>query len=405
METNHQQKETRLSQQEMEDIKAVSDAIYLDGVFSNLPIERRTEVVCLAAVQADGLNLQDVPEKYKTDEMILNVLRKEGTLLYLVDEKKRTQEMYDVAAQGSAYALEFFPEEKITAEVGMKAVQRNGNALQYVPDGLKTPEMCQIALNNKKSNDYEVIEHVPFADVCLEHLKKYECEGRDPFLLFGNMAEALITPEMAQLAVRLEPSCIQFVPDRLKTPEMCAEVVEKDWMNMRFLPERMKTKELCDIAMKRSIHAQQLVPERFKTPEMYMQHVKADGLNIEYVPEKHRTPEVCLQAVISNPDAKKFVPERFTGDYNIYEFYQGKLKNDFLLAGLLSFEQVQKAFNGEPVHISGMKFAKNVTLRDFTLDYDRKTHSITTKAIDDKPEKKQGHRYFRQPEKRRKLRV
>jgi len=120
-------------------------------------------------------------------------------------------------------------------------------------------------------------------DVCLEHLKKYEREGRDPFLLFGNMAEALITTEMAQLVVRLEPSCIQFVPDRLKTPEMCAEAIEKDWMNMRFIPERMKTKEICDIAMKRSIHAQQLVPERFKTPEMYMQHVKADGLKLEYV--------------------------------------------------------------------------------------------------------------------------
>ena len=138
---------------------------------------------------------------------------------------------------------------------------------------------------------------------------------------------------------------------------------------------------------------------------MYMQHVKADGLNIEYVPEKYRTPEICLQAVISNPDAKKFVPERFTGDYNIYEFFQGKLKDDFLLAGRLSFEQVQKAFNGETVHVSGMKFAKNVTLRDFTLDYDRKTHQITTKVMDDKPEKKQEDKFIQRFEKRKRLKI
>ena len=96
------------------------------------------------------------------------------------------------------------------------------------------------------------------------------------------------------------------------------------------------------------------------------------------------------------------------GDYlwlGTYEFYQGKLKDDFLLAGRLSFEQVQKAFNGETVHVSGMKFAKNVTLRDFTLDYDRKTHQITTKVMDDKPERRFVNKFIRQPEKRRKIKI
>ena len=112
-----------------------------------------------------------------------------------------------------------------------------------------------------------------------------------------------------------------------------------------------------------------------------------------------------MQAIKTNPDAVDFVPERFTGDYNIYEFFQGKLKNDFLLAGRLSFEQVQKAFNGETVHVSGMKFAKNVTLRDFTLDYDRKTHQITTKVVEDKPEKKQEDKFIQRFEKRKRLKI
>jgi hypothetical protein len=37
-------------------------------------------------------------------------------------------------------------------------------------------------------------------------------------------------------------------------------------------------------------------------------------------------------------------------------------KDEFLLAGQLSFEQVQKVFDGEKVQVSGVKFAKNVTL-------------------------------------------
>jgi hypothetical protein len=108
---------------------------------------------------------------------------------------------------------------------------------------------------------------------------------------------------------------------------------------------------------------------------------------------------------MSHPAAGDFVPERFPGKYNIYEFYHGKLKDDFLLTCHLSFEQVQKVFNGETLHISGMKFANNVTLRDFTLQYDSKAHRITTKAMDDKPERKHVNKFIRQPEKRRKMKI
>ena len=73
--------------------------------------------------------------------------------------------------------------------------------------------------------------------------------------------------------------------------------------------------------------------------------------------------------------------------------------------GKVVIQSVRKAFNDETVHISGIKFAKNVTLRDFTLDYDRKSHCITTKAVDDRQEKKHEHRNFRQPEKRRKMKI
>jgi len=70
-------------------------------------------------------------------------------------------------------------------------------------------------------------------------------------------------------------------------------------------------------------------------------------------------------------------------------------KTNSLQAGA-TFSQFTKT-----VHVSGMKFAKNVTLRDFTLDYDRKTHSITTKAIDDRLEKKKPENNTQKPVKRK----
>jgi hypothetical protein len=398
-----------LTKQEIKDIRFVSDAFFLDGAFASLPLKRRTEAVSQAALIADSYNLKHIPEELKTDELILSMLQKDGMLISYVDENRRTPEMYDTALQNNVDALAFFPEEMITAELATKAIERNGDVLVFVPDSVKTPEMCRLALNNLSGRNelHEIICDVPFSDVCLEQLKKYDVENADPFgafMLFGHMNERVMTQEMANLAVRLDSECFKMVPDRLMTSEMCMEAIKKDWYDMRFVPENMITKELCEIAMNRSIHAQQLVPERLKTPELYMYSMKVNGMDLEYVPEKFRTPEVCLQAVLSNPDAKEYVPERFIGDYNIYEFYQGKLKNEFLLARQMSFEQVKKAFIGETVHVSGIKFAKNVTLRDFTLDYDRKSHQINMKVIDNKPEKRFENK-IEQPKKPRKRKI
>jgi len=389
----------KLSQQEMEDVKLVFNAMFFDGKFSALPPERKTELVCLAALQSDPMHLKHVPEKYQTDELILCVLRKDGAMLSAIDEKRRTPEMYMTALENHGRALMYFPPEMITPEVALQAVQQDGTALEFVPGTIKTPEICRVALP-PKGNDYEVIEHVPFPEVCMEHLEKYERENHNPFMVFGSIKPEIITPEMAQLTVRLEPSCIQFVPDRMKTPEMCAKAVEKDWMNMRFIPENMKTETLCKIAINRSIHAQQLVPNRLKTPELYMYPMKVNGLNLQFVPEKYRTPEVCLQAVKSNPDAVDFVPERFNNPVNIYEFYHGKLTDKLLTVKQLNYEQVQKIYNGESVKVSGMNFL-GATLRDFTIDYDRKANQINLKAVDEAPEKKQKKQIEHQSVKRK----
>ena len=403
----------KMTQQEMEDVKSVFCSIFLDGTFASLPPERRTELVCLAALQADPMHLKYVPEKYLSDELILSVLRMNGAMLSDIDENRRTPEMYAAALETDGRALMYFPKETITPECAMKAVKLDGTALEFVPENLITPELCRAALSSI-AVDYEVIEYVPFPDVCLEHLKKIERNNGDVFLVFGSINPKTITPEMAQLAVQLDPSCIQFVPDHLKTPEMCADAVGKDWENMRFLPSKMRTKGICEIAMNRSIHAQQYVPERNLTPDMYMYPMKVNGLNLEYVPENHKTQEVCLQALKSNPDADEFLPKRTNNEYNIYDFYQN-FKNQNIMAEYLSFEQIQKVFQGETVHASGLRFGQNVMFKDLIINYDSDTNHVNVKSIegtgtfekpllekqfekfDNKPEKK--------PEKRKGLKV
>ena len=400
-----------LSKQEIEDIRLVSDDDVFEGLkYPGLPPERRTEAVSQAAFNAEYRNLHHAPGQILTDEIILSVLRQDGIMLHAIDKDRLSEKMYMTALENHGMALMFFPKEMITPDVAMKAVKENEMAIGHVPDDIKTPEICRAALNPEKvpsGKDYDVIVHVPFPDVCLEYLKKMEHENEDLFLVFGNIKPEIITPEMAQLAVKIDPSCLQFVPDRMKTSEMCAVAVEKDWMNMRFLPERMKTKGISEIAMNQSIHAQQLVPRRNLSPEMYMYPMKVNGMDLEYVPEKFRTPEVCLQAVMSNRHAKDFVPEWTNKEYNIYDFYQ-KFKNEHLIAEYLSFEQIQKVFQGETVHINGLRFAPNVTFKDLIIDYDRNTHRLNVKAIEgtgkfENPEQKLFEKLVENPEKKQKI--
>jgi len=124
--------------------------------------------------------------------------------------------------------------------------------------------------------------------------------------------------------------------------------------------------------------------------------VRKDGMNLQYVPEQFKTPELCLQAVMSVPAAGDFVPKRFTEDYNVYEFYHGKLNDSFLLTSRLNFEQVQKIFNGETVIVSGNQ--------PLIVNYDRNTREINLKELNEAPEKKQNAQIERKPQKRKGLR-
>jgi hypothetical protein len=147
------------------------------------------------------------------------------------------------------------------------------------------------------------------------------------------------------------------------------------------------------------------VPDRLKTPEMCKHAVKENGLNLQYVPEELRTPEICLQAVLSNPEAKQYVPKKVAGEYNVYEFYRDKLMKEYFDVRQLSCEQVQKVFDGEAVPVTGMRFAKNVILRDFTLSLDKVTNQITVKVMDEAPQNRQGQNSEHRQNKRKGMKM
>ncbi|MDR1172851.1 MAG: DUF4116 domain-containing protein, partial [Bacteroidales bacterium] len=285
----------RLEGTEREDIKSVADAIFMDGVFADLPAERRTEAVSQAAVLADGLNLKHVPGDTLQDDFILNILRKDGILISAVDQDRRTREMYMTALGNNGTAIMYFPEDMITPEIALQAVQNSGQALEFVPEGMRTKELCRAALDDRQNLPHgaaDVLSLIPFSDVCMEYLEKFKELNIEPLAVLGNINPRMMTEEMADFAVEWNSECFQLIPDRLKTQGLCMKAVEKDWLNMRF------------------------VPDKLTSPEMALNAVQKNGQAIVFVPEQLRTKEVCRIAL----DNYTYYPENENGIIHLVPF-------------------------------------------------------------------------------------
>ena len=59
----------------------------------------------------------------------------------------------------------------------------------------------------------------------------------------------LITQEIYNEAVRIEPRSLAFVPDHFKTEEMCNKAVHRDLYPLDYVPDLFKTLEMCNKAM------------------------------------------------------------------------------------------------------------------------------------------------------------
>jgi hypothetical protein len=182
-----------LSKQEIEDIRFIcsenwsdiDDDDYMLNKFDMLPQERRTKAVSQAAVLNDAWNIKWIPKNILTDDLILFALRKDGSALGHVSNERRTKEMFLTALENRGKALVHFPTEMITAEIAMKAVKQDGLAIEFVPETVRTPEVCRAALSSDRK-DYEVIQFVPFPDVCMEHLKKITTVRFSVYYVFCN---------------------------------------------------------------------------------------------------------------------------------------------------------------------------------------------------------------------------
>ena len=80
--------------------------------------------------------------------------------------------------------------------------------------------------------------------------------------------EHLKSPELCNIAVNDGNWVLGFVPEELRTKKLCEIAVEKNGWQLQHVPEEFKTIELCEVAVTNSGWALEFVPEEFKTLEL-----------------------------------------------------------------------------------------------------------------------------------------
>ena len=113
----------------------------------------------LDEVKKNGMELENVPEKYKTMEMCEMAVDYHGQFLEFVPLELRTKELCELAVSTSGWALEFVPIDMRTPELCEIAVKEDGLNLEFVPEELKTFEFCDMVV------DSFIIKESEYADI------------------------------------------------------------------------------------------------------------------------------------------------------------------------------------------------------------------------------------------------
>jgi hypothetical protein len=122
------------------------------------------ELLALAAVRLDGLNLQYA--RRQTEEMRLLAVRKDGGALEYV--RGQTLEICLAAVRQKGRALAYVKEQ--TPEICLAAVRKDGGALEYVRG--QTPEICLAAVRRNGRALQFVPEESRTAELCLEAARR-----------------------------------------------------------------------------------------------------------------------------------------------------------------------------------------------------------------------------------------
>lgn len=217
------------------------------------------------------------------------------------------------------------------------AVLKDGENLALVPDHVKTPEMCRLAIQTgrKWQNGLStLIKEIPFAEVCLEELKKMPLDRPIEILdKAGYIRPEVMNDEIADYLVsKVVGQSLNVIPVHLQTKERIEKAVEVSG----------------SFSLLRNVRKDML------TPELYLKAAKHSWISFCYIPPKNCTPEICLEVAIRFKDAFEpaRVPMAVRSGSNIYSLFR-TLENATKSSDY-TVEQMKDLYNGKPLTVKNV---------------------------------------------------
>ena len=218
-------------------------------VFDLIPEKQITEALCYAVIETDakcGVGLESVSHypKFVTPDICRYAVKQDPS-----------------AAAVASHLLPKMVEEFMAIDY---------RSFRYIPDELKTFDICEEAIRE------------------------------DAVFSLGSVPRDVITPELCELAVSINPLALGAVPEGLRTDALCAEAVKRNGLTLAFVPSVKITRELCFAAVSNNPNSFMYVPENLMDAELCEEAVRGRFSNIHFIPADKRTQkmeEIALDGI------------------------------------------------------------------------------------------------------------
>lgn len=207
-----------------------------DNFLSDIPINRRTETVCMKALNDHPGNMEDIPD-------------------YLFTEK-RVERILDM----NYHFIADLPKEKLNEEICLNAIRKNSSVFLHMPQEVKTEKVCIAAYEQARMETDDpaylksIVGAIPHGKICIDLLNKYAYSSSGEFdTILTSISKNVLNREIAEQAVKLQEYAILTIPENLISQNMVQRVIEADANLLYNVPDRYKTRELCLKAVQRAL--------------------------------------------------------------------------------------------------------------------------------------------------------
>lgn len=342
---------------ENSDIEHINEFAYDSLYYKDLPPERKTFRVNLAAILRNPNNFKYTPEEAKTDILVFTFLEMKN---FSTDKEKSLHEnlLNLIRDQHELKLIKHLPERLRTEEIYLELAKVGIWYLPIIPKDKLTKEMCMLAVQKEihsgnKGRLHDPLNCIQYPEVLLEFLKT-NGKNLGAFDILKAIKPDKINTDIANESIQQDLRCFTLIPDGVphKLPTMTDKEknaivsIAQDINAYPDIPEDERTELVSFVAVKAYGELLKSVPEQSLSRRIIFAALNQDGGTIKSLkpeiithgmlvtalknidefnggilglfPLKMRTYKRCLQAVESSPFALEFIPENYR-DQTIWE--------------------------------------------------------------------------------------